>query len=144
MIAWLKEQFDLSGKRKLAKSTLYRQTKNGMAGESPLKMGPPPKIPPIFLEVLSTHAQICQVSDGKLKGKDIRRLIGASTVGSGFEDQFETGSVWRKLIATHPESLQAVKRASVEDARAMSDYTQQPRPVVQRCQKGSPLVWAVS
>ena len=86
MIARLNEQFDLSGKRKLAKSTLYRQAKNGMAGESPPKMGPPPKIPPIFLEVLSTHAQICQVSNGELKGKDIRRLIGASTVGSGFED----------------------------------------------------------
>jgi hypothetical protein len=47
------------------------------------------------------------------------KLATAKNVGSGFEDQFKTGSVWRKLLATHPESLQAVKRASVEDARAM-------------------------
>ena len=94
------------------------KTKMGMAGQSPPKIGPPTKVPAVFLEVLSAHVEVAQVSDGELKGTDIKRLINASTIGSVYDGSFNTNYVWRKLRKDYPQSLQAGKKTSVEDARA--------------------------
>ena len=114
----LNKEFNLDGKRKLKRSTVYQAAKDGLAGTSPKKKGPPPKIPLKLLEVLATHAEVCQVADGELKSRDIKRLIGASTIGTPHEGAFQAESVWRKVLTEFPASLQAANKVSVEDARA--------------------------
>ena len=110
--------YNLVGPKCLKRSTVYQAAQNGLAGTSPKKRGPAPKIPMILLEVAATHSQVCQAGDGELKSKDIKRLIGASIEGTEYEGAFEIESVWRKLRTTFPEKLQAAKKISVEDARA--------------------------
>ena len=39
-----------------------------MSGQSPPKLGAPPKILDVLLQVLSTHVEVSQVSNGELKG----------------------------------------------------------------------------
>jgi hypothetical protein len=104
--------------KQLARSTIYQAAKDGMAGKSPKKRGPPSIIPDTLLKVLATHAEVCQVGDGELKGKDMQRLIGASTLGTEYEDRFEIDSVWRKVRKEYPQALQAATKMTVEDARA--------------------------
>jgi hypothetical protein len=107
------------GTRKLVKSTLYKAIARGNAGKSPLKKGPTVRIPSALLEAVAVHAEVSQVStDGELRGKDIKRLLGAATIGTKFEHQFTTESAWRKLRRDFPEKLQAAKKVSVDDARA--------------------------
>ena len=97
-----------------------KQTKveDGIAGTSPKKNGPAPKIQHEFLETVATHAEVCQVGDGELRGKDLRRLIGASIVGTAHANLYKTELVWRKVRTKFPESLQAATKIAVEDARA--------------------------
>jgi hypothetical protein len=73
----LNKAFNLDGKKRLARSTVYKATKCGLVGVSPMKKGPAPKIPERFMALVATHAEVCQVGDSELKGKDLRRLIGA-------------------------------------------------------------------
>jgi hypothetical protein len=68
--------------------------------------------------MVATHAEVCQVGDGELKGKDLKRLIGASIVGTPHADLYKPESVWRKVRNEFPESLQAATKIAVEDARA--------------------------
>jgi hypothetical protein len=42
---------------------------------------------------VKTQAEVCQVGDGKLKGLDVKRLIGASIVGTPYETSFQIESV---------------------------------------------------
>ena len=109
--------YGLDGKRRLTRSTLYQATKDGLAGASPKKKGPASKIPDTLLAVVATHAEVCQVGDGELKGLDIKRLIGASIVGTRHET-YQVESVWRKVRSEYPDALQAANKISVEDARA--------------------------
>jgi hypothetical protein len=81
-------------------------------------MGPPSKVPTILVVLLATHAEVAQVSQGELSGKDVWRLIEASVHGTAFEDQFKTTTVWRKVLLEYPNSLQAANKISVEDARS--------------------------
>ena len=55
----------------LSKPTIYRLTKLGQVGMSPMKKGPPPTIPLILLRLLSAYANISQVSNSDLSGKEI-------------------------------------------------------------------------
>jgi hypothetical protein len=114
----LNKEYNLDGKRQLCRSTVYQAVRDGLAGTSPKKKGPQPKIPVKLLEVVAAHVEVCQVGDGELKSRDIKRLIGASTIGTPYEGEFQTESVWRKLITEFPESLQAANKLSLEDARA--------------------------
>ena len=114
----LNTAFGLDGKKQLSRSTVYRACKEGLAGTSPRKKGPAPKIPNTFLKMVATHAEVCQVGDGELKGKDLKRLIGASIVGTPHADLYKPESVWRKVRNEFPESLQAATKIAVEDARA--------------------------
>ena len=113
----LNTEFNLDGK-KLARSTVYQAAKDGLAGTSPKKMGPEPNIPVNFLKVVATHAEVCQVGDGELRGRDLKIKIGASIVGTKHEAAFKVESVWRKIRNKFPEALQAANKVSVEDARA--------------------------
>ncbi len=61
---------------------------------------------------------MCQVGDGELKGRDVKRLIGASIVGTPYVAAFQIESVWRKVRSKFPAALQAANKISVEDARA--------------------------
>ena len=114
----LNQYFNLDGTKRLARSTVYQAAKDGRAGMSPPSRGPAPNIPGKFLEVVATHAEVSQVGDGELKGKDIKRLIGASMIGTEHENRYTVEGVWRKVRKVFPESLQAATKLTVEDARA--------------------------
>jgi hypothetical protein len=114
----LNKAFNLDGKKRLARSTIYQATKNGLAGVSPVKKGPPPKIPDKLMETVATHAEICQVGDGELRGKDLRRLKGALIVGTPHANSYKVESAWRKVRTEFPDALQAATKIAVEDARA--------------------------
>jgi hypothetical protein len=116
----LNETHDLIGTAKtLSRSTVYRAAANGLIGKSPMKKGPPAKIPSALLEVVAVHAEVCQVGNqGELRGREIQRLIGASVLGTKFENKFKVQSVWKKVRREFPEKLQAGVKVSVDDARA--------------------------
>ncbi|KAI2507438.1 hypothetical protein MHU86_6930 [Fragilaria crotonensis] len=104
---------------KLVKSTVYSAIASGNAGKSPKKKGPNARIPKELVEVCGVHAEVCQVSaSGELRGRDIKRLIGAATIGTEFEGQFTVESVWRRVRREFPDKLQAANKLSVDDARA--------------------------
>ena len=106
-------------RRELARSTVYQAVSDGLAGKTPKKKGPAPKIPDSLLQAVAAHAEVChQVGDGELKGKDLQRLIGASKLGTEHEDAFKTNSVWRKVRKQYPQALQAAPKMSIEDGRA--------------------------
>jgi hypothetical protein len=104
--------------KQLKRSTVFQAVKDGRAGMSPKKRGPASAIPDKFLEMIATHSEVCQVGDGELKGKDLKRLIGASILGTEYESKFTIEGAWRKLRKDFPESFQAATRLSIEDARA--------------------------
>ena len=106
------------GRKQLARSTIYEATKGGLAGQSPKKRGPPPKIPDAFLNGLASHAQVCQVGDGELRAKQMKRVIGASMLGTQYENEFQADTVWRKVCERHPQAFIAANKMTVEDARA--------------------------
>ncbi len=82
-ICWrLNKAYNLDGKQQLTRSTVYKATEDGLAGVSPKKKGPLSKIPAKLLEAVKTHAEVCQVRDGELKGLDVKRLIGPFIVGT--------------------------------------------------------------
>lgn len=115
----LNAQFKLDGRgKKLTRSTVYEATKNGLAGQSPKKRGPAPKVPSDFVALVATHAEVCQVGNGELKGRDVKRLIGASMVGTRHEHAFKVETVWKKVRNEHPDAFQAATKLSIEDARA--------------------------
>jgi len=114
----LNQDFQLDGKKRLARSTVYQAAKDGLAGMSPKARGPAPKIPDSFLEMVATHAEVSQVGEGELKGRDVKRLIGASIVGTEHETRFKVESVWRKVRREFPAALQAATKLVVDDARA--------------------------
>ena len=121
LIHSLNLKYDLiaNGKRKLAKSTIYRAIAKGIAGKSPLKMGPPPIVPPFLVETAAVHAEVCQADKGgEQKSVDIKRTIGAAILGTHMEKAFKVETVWRKMKREYPEKLQAVKLMSVDDSRA--------------------------
>ena len=76
----------LIGTRKiLTRRTLYRSVSTGSRGErSPAKKGPPSKMPDILLEIDAAHAQVSQFSDGEMRGREIKRLMGAAVQGTDF------------------------------------------------------------
>ena len=70
------------------------------------------------MALVATLAEVCQVGDGKLKGKDLRRLIGASMIGTAHANAYKVKSVWQKTKTLFPDALQAATKIAVEDARA--------------------------
>ena len=119
IVATLNERYRLDGTKKLTKETLYRTVREGRAGESPLKRGPPPKIPDILLEVVALHAEVSQVGEGgELRGRDIKRLMGAAVLGTKYDGTFKLESAFKKLKKQHPERLQAGKGVSMEESRS--------------------------
>jgi hypothetical protein len=121
----LNVEYNLDGKRVLRKSSVQDAARAGVVGGvSPKKMGPIPKIPDDFLLAVATHAEVCQVGDGELKGRDVKRLIGASIIGTRHEGAIKVDSVWRKIRKEHPASFQAASKMSVDDSRAQwTTYT---------------------
>ena len=118
------DHFLYGTKKQLAKSTIYRAIAKGNMGMGPKKKGPPPKIPDTLLKVLATHTEVCQVGVGELRGRDIKRLIGAATLGTDFDNKFKVESVWRKVRREFPEKLQAASKICIDDARAQwTTYT---------------------
>jgi hypothetical protein len=96
MIIRLNKKYGLANKKqKLAICTLHKAIAAGIVGKSPKKRGPVPRIPNGLLEVVVPHTEVSQVSSGgELRGCDIKRLIGAATVGTQYKDQFTIESVW--------------------------------------------------
>jgi hypothetical protein len=118
MLVGINAKYKLDGSRKVSRSTVYRAVKNGLEGKSPPKRGPAPKIPLLLLKAVTAQVEVNQVGDGKLRGKDIKRLIGASVAGTVYDGAFKVDTAFRKLCTEHPESLQAATLMSVEDASA--------------------------
>jgi hypothetical protein len=109
----------IGAKKCLTRSTLYRAVSKGNNGaQSPAKKGPEAKIPEVLVEVIATHAQVSQCSEGEMRGREIKRLIGAAILGTSYDDEFTIESVWRKVRREFPEHLQAANKMSVDDARA--------------------------
>jgi len=119
-ILQLNEKHGIANKaKKLVKSTVYSAIASGNAGKSPKKKGPCARIPNELEEVCAVHAEVCQVgASGELRGRDMKRLIGAATLGINFKGQFTGESVWRKVRCEFPDKLQASNKLSVDDARA--------------------------
>jgi hypothetical protein len=111
-------QHDLDGKKKLARSTIYKAIREGLQGQSSKRRGPAPKIPDDFVAMIATHSQLRQVSGGELKGRDICRVIGASIEGTVHEHNFTVESVWRKVRKEYPSAVQGGQKVSIDDARA--------------------------
>ncbi len=86
--------------------------------QSPAKKGPQVKIPDVFLAVVAAHTQVSQRGDGEMRGREIRRVIGAAILDTAYNDQFTIESVWRTVLREHPAQLQAANKMSVDDARA--------------------------
>jgi hypothetical protein len=106
------------GCKQLTQSTIYQAAKDGLAGQSPKKRGPAPKIPDAFLDGLATHAQVCQVGNGELRANHMKHVIGASIMGTEYENAFKVDSVWKKVCEKHPQRFVAANKMTVEDARA--------------------------
>ncbi len=119
IIARLNLKHSLIGTKKtLTRSTLYRAVSKGSNGlQSPAKKGPQLKIPDVLLAVVAAHAQVSQCGDGDMRGREIRRVIGAAILDTVYNDQFTIESVWRKVLREHPAQLQAANKMSVDDAR---------------------------
>lgn len=64
----------------MTRSTLYCAVSKGSHGEtSPAKKGPAEKIPGVILNVVAVaQTQVSQCGDGKMRGREIKRLIGAA------------------------------------------------------------------
>jgi hypothetical protein len=114
----LNREFKLDGQKRLARSTVYKAAKDGLAGTSPKRRGHAPRIPDVFLEMVAMHAEVSQVGNGELKGKDFKRLIGASIIGTEHEARFNIKTAWKKVRNEFPEALQVATKLMVEDARA--------------------------
>ena len=70
------------------------------------------------MEVVATHKEVSQVSyGGELRGHNIKRLSGAATVGTQYEEQFTIDFVWWKVRRKFPDKLQAPNKVCVDDAR---------------------------
>jgi hypothetical protein len=106
--------------KSLCRSTLYRAVSKGSNGEaSPAKKGPPTKIPDVLLEAVAMHAQVSQCGDaGEMRGREIKRLIGAAVIGTQYHGTFTIESAWRKLRREFPEELQPGNKMSMDDSRA--------------------------
>ena len=61
----LNKKLSPSAPKIITKSTLQRYVSKGLAGDSPLRMGPPPILPPIFEEVMALHCRMIQNSIGQ-------------------------------------------------------------------------------
>ena len=119
IVSQLNHDFQLDGRKKLSKSTLYRAVSCGHIGASPLKRGPAPRIPDILFDVVARHAEVSQVGDGgELRGRDIKRLINIAVIGTKFEIKFKTESAWKKLRSQRPEQVQAATKVTMEEARS--------------------------
>ncbi len=114
----LNKAFHHDGKKRLARSTVYKATKCALVGVSPMKKGPAQKIPEKSMALVATHAEVCQVGDGELKGKDLRRLIGASMIGMPHANEYKIKSVRRKTRTVSQDALQAATKIADEDALA--------------------------
>ena len=120
LVVHLNEKYNLNGKRKLSVTTLYRAIRLGKIGQSsPSKRGPTPKIPTILLDVVASHSEVSQVGNGgELRGRDIKRIMGAAVLGTIHENKFAIESAWKKLRTQHPERIQAGTKVTMEEARS--------------------------
>ena len=62
------------------------------------------------MALIATHAEVCQVGDGVLKGKDLRRMIGALMIGTAHTNAYKIKSVWQKTRTVFPDVLQAANQ----------------------------------
>jgi hypothetical protein len=53
-----------------------------------------------------------------LKSRKIKRLIGASVLGTPYDGTLQIESAWKKLRSKFPQAVPAAKKMSVKDARA--------------------------
>jgi hypothetical protein len=119
LVKKLNSTFELTGAKKLSRSTLHRAVKDGRVGDSPMKRGPAKKIPDILLDVVACHTGVSQVGDGgELRGRDIKRIMKAAVIGTKFENKFKVESAWKKLRKRHPERLQAAKMVTMDEGRS--------------------------
>jgi hypothetical protein len=67
--------------------------------------------------LVAAHTEVSQCGDGELRGREIKRIIGAAVMETEYASKFTTESVWRKVRFEFPENLQPAHKISVEDAR---------------------------
>ena len=136
-------EYSLDGSKRLARSTVYQATEDGRAGCSPTgKKGLEFKIPIKLMEMVTMHAAVCQIGDGELKGKDLKRLIGASMLGTPHADRYKPESVWRKACREFPNTLQAATNIAIEDARVQWTAYDNTNQWFRQCQEGHTGNWS--
>jgi hypothetical protein len=79
--------------------------------------GPSSRIPQVIMEEVAAHAEVSQIGEGKLRGQEIKKLIGAAVLGTEFDDQFTTELGWKKVRTEFPEQLQAANKMCTDNAR---------------------------
>jgi hypothetical protein len=113
MVDGLNIEFCLDGTKRLARSTVYPATKDRLAGCSPTKQkGPAPKTQNKFLDLVATHAEVCQVGDGMLKGKDLERLIGASILGTPHANAYKLSQFGKRHKGSFQMPFKQLQRLS--------------------------------
>jgi hypothetical protein len=80
----LNNTFRLDGAKNSKRSTVFQAVKDGRVGMSPKARGPVSAIPDKFLEMVATHAEICQVR-WRVERKRHQLLIGASILGTEYK-----------------------------------------------------------
>jgi hypothetical protein len=101
--------------KQLTRSTIYQAAKDGLAEMSPKKRGPPPKIPDTLMQTIASHAEVCQVGDGKIERKGFATFDWCIKIGNRLCQVY---SVWRKVRKQYLQALQAAPKMTVEDGRA--------------------------
>ncbi len=119
------KKYDLPNERKLNKTTLRNYIASKRVGVSPLKKGPKPTLPPKFLDLLSCHISMRQLSgEGECKPKDLKGIIGAAIANTPLEDELSSEYVYKKLMEKFPNTVRQSKAMKVEDRR--SNWTTYP------------------
>ena len=106
-------------RRKISKQTLSNYMKRGKINESPLKRGPPAKIPTCLLEMVDAHVSMMQVAGTEhTRPRLIRALISAAIMNTNWADCASVKYIFEKLKRNYPETIEPSKTNEVDDHRA--------------------------
>jgi len=70
------------------------------------------------MEAVAKHTEVSQCGDGELRGRDIKRVIGAAIMGTRHDGAFRIESAWKKMKVEYPRTFQAAKCLAIDDSRA--------------------------
>ncbi len=112
-------KYELEGKWQLTHETIRKYcdpNHPGQVDSSPLKQGPKPTLPPLFLDLLQSHVSMCQLSgNGECKPKRLKAIIGAAIANTKYKDELTVEYIYRELKNKFPETVQQSKPMQIKD-----------------------------